>query len=136
MIRLSEAVQAGGCFDTGFPRIAIARPTRRCWVRVMSPAPQWGLLFSDDERADNRGALVGAHSVRVIVPGPNEWHGYPWKAETPVPLVPPQHRPRRPRLSRFHVLWEVEAWEPVVPRTRPCCATFEAICGRCWRPGT
>jgi hypothetical protein len=36
-------------------------------------------------------------------------------ASTVVPLVPPRFRPRRPRLARCHVLWEVEEWSPVPP---------------------
>jgi hypothetical protein len=77
---------------------------------------RWGLVFGADGYPDNRGALVGTYTVRVAVPAPEQWHQSTWSATTSVPLVPPQHRPRRARMRRFHVLWEVEEWRRVPPR--------------------
>jgi hypothetical protein len=38
------------------------------------------------------------------------------QGHTIVPLIPPEHRPNRNRLPRFHILWEVEKWDPTPPR--------------------
>lgn len=60
------------------------------------------------------GALVGKHTVRVEVPSPT--HQSRYYASTMVPPIPPRFRPRWPRLSQFHVLWEVEKWTQVAPK--------------------
>jgi hypothetical protein len=111
IIRLSQCIQAGGFFDTGLPRIAVMRTdAERCFVRVRHDE----LIYCDSDHFDNRGALVGAHSVRVPVEGmSSHWA----RASTIVPSVPPRHRPStRWARRRFHVLWEVEEWTPVPPR--------------------
>ena len=113
VISLRSTVTAGGWFDDGLPRIAVARAdAAECFCRWDGAE----LVFADrDDMYVNRGALVGAHSVRVPVGGddaPVRRRSY-WSAAavTMVPLVPPAHRPRR--LRRCHVLWEVEQWAPV-----------------------
>ena len=117
VIELSKAVEAGGRFDNGLPRIAIARgDAKECWVEVRT----WTynetseLLYRDSAWGENRGALVGNHSVRVSAPF--RGRGKEMRGHTIVPLIPPRHRPKRYRLKRCHVLWEVEAWTPVPPR--------------------
>jgi hypothetical protein len=110
VVRLSEAVKTGGFFDTGLPRIAISRADATQCVVYWSGDD---LVYSEDGRWRHE-ALVGAHHVRVpmrdvAIPGVRNWrHG-----QAPVPLVPPKHRPKRYRLSRCHVLWEVDAWNRV-----------------------
>jgi hypothetical protein len=74
------------------------------------------VTFADHEWDRSRGALVGSHSVSVDVPAPTSWTNRRWRGHCIVPLVPPQHRPRRPKLGRFHVLWEVERWDHTAPR--------------------
>jgi hypothetical protein len=120
VIKLSDSVVRGGFFVTGLPRIAVVRAdAKECWVRregrqafiYLSEDPGWGW------QRRNRGALVNAASVRVTVPrgqGP-DWTGTD-KGHTMVPIIPPQHRPRRSRLRRFHILWEVERWDLVPPK--------------------
>jgi hypothetical protein len=117
VISLSAAVTAGGFFDNGLPRIAIARATAtRCAVaRSRSDA---GLVYSD-ERATGWPvrALVGAAHVRVNVELSPPPGAFLWRATTVVPPVPPRHRPRRlDRLRACHILWEVEKWDPTPPR--------------------
>jgi len=115
VIQLSQVIAAGGFFDDGLPRLAVARAdARQCFVHIMG----WGegrsvLVYSDERQADNRGALVGRHTVRVAVPPPT--HRRRWRAHTVVPLVPPRHRPRPNRLARCHLLWEVDSWTPAPP---------------------
>lgn len=119
VIRLSEAVHAGGYFDSGLPRIAVVRAdASTCWFYSDWAARNHrALIFSRHPEALNRGALVGIDTVRVTVLGRDGFQTSSWRrAQTIVPVIPPRHRPRRHRLHRFHILWEVEAWEPVPPK--------------------
>jgi hypothetical protein len=119
VISLSEAVQAGGYFDNGLPRIAVVRAdAKMCWLYS-----DWlgnrreALIFSRHPEAENRRALVGIDTVRVEVPEHSERRNNRWtRARTIVPLIPPEHRPKRRRLHLFHILWEVESWTLEAPR--------------------
>jgi hypothetical protein len=115
-ISLPRTVIAGEFFGNGLPKIAIARAdTEICFASWQ----HGDLIFADrDDENVNRGALVGAHSVRVRVPAGDApprirqaWH----RGSTIVPIIPPEHRPRRSRLHRRHILWEVEEWTRVAP---------------------
>ena len=113
IISLQAAIAGGGWFDNGLPRLAICRAdARQC--RVQWDWQRTGFVYSDIERQWGRGALVGRHTVHVYVerPAGRADRG----GTTTVPLIPPRHRPKRGRLSRFHVLWEVEKWDPTPPR--------------------
>jgi hypothetical protein len=129
VIRLSQAVATAGFFETtSLPRIAIARAdSEQCFV-------SWSgddIIYSDSNRwSVNQGALVGAHSVRVpmrdvFIPTVRNWR----RGQAPVPLIPPRQRPRRYRLHRCHVLWEVDAWTQV-PAKDP--ALLRHIRGDLW----
>jgi len=116
VVRLSEAVALGGYFDgTSLPRIAIARAdATQCFVAWSGD----DIIYTDIDRWHvNQGALVGQHSVRVpmrdvALPTVRTWR----RGAAPVPLIPPRCRPRRYRLKRCHVLWEVESWTQVPAR--------------------
>jgi hypothetical protein len=116
IIRLSETIAAGGYFEEGTPKIAVVRAdATECFAR-------WDgsdLVFADhDDWRANRGALVGARTVRVAVASPPSLRptAY-WKAaSTIVPIIPPRHRPRLRRLRHCHVLWEVMSWTRVPPK--------------------
>lgn len=111
IIMLPDVIRAGGFFETGHPRLAIVRAdATACWVRREGRS----LIYSTDEWMRNRGALVGAYTVRVrnaIDDGK-----YFNTKGTVVPLIPPRHRPGKNRLHLFHILWEVEAWDLTPPR--------------------
>jgi hypothetical protein len=119
VVLLSQVFERGGWFDNGLPRLAIARAdatTVRVEIEGLWGSGDLGLVFLDNDRAVNRGALVGKHTVRVRVPR-GEHNGSSRRGgRTTVPLVPPRHRPRRSRVRGFHILWEVEAWDPTPPR--------------------
>lgn len=117
VISLTRTVAAGGFHPGGLPRLAvIGAEATECFARWDGGS----LVFADrDDRMANRGALVGAHSVRVPVAGDDQPADryVSWRAgRTLVPLVPPRHRPRPRRLRHCHILWEVEEWTPVAPR--------------------
>lgn len=114
VIRLSEAIAAGGWFDNGLPRLAVVRAdATQCWVNV-SWQPGVGMVFTDNPDVSNRGALVAEHTVRVPVPVPR--NGRLSRGRTVVPIVPPRLRPRPARLRHCHILWEVESWTPEPPK--------------------
>lgn len=124
IVRLSEVIERGGFFDdgrsAGWPRLAIVRAdARECWVHTRSLWRQDRdtFVYGDTENARNYGATVGAHTVAVTLDKEHSGGGRRnYRAHTIVPVIPPHVRPRRPRLSRFHVLWEIEEWSNVVPR--------------------
>jgi hypothetical protein len=119
VISLPRTIGAGGFFqDNGMPRLAVIRAdATECFVRWM----YGDLVFSDrDDWRVNRGALVGAHSVRIPVAGDDvpaaNRRAYWRSASTIVPIVPPRYRPSQRRLRHCHILWEVEEWTRVPPR--------------------
>jgi hypothetical protein len=113
VISLPRTVAAGGFHEDGLPRIAvIGAGATECFARWDGSA----LVFTDGEDRGNRGALVGAHSVRVPLawddlPARRSWHC----GRAMVPLVPPAHRLHPRRMRHCHILWEVEQWEMVPP---------------------
>lgn len=120
VISLSKAISAGGYFDFGWPRIAVARATDRevlCKWRYGSSADR-ELLFANDSFWRGGDALVSRNHVRVrpsVHPEAAIVDSHRWRS-APVPLVPPRCRPKRPRLANLHVLWEVESWTPAPSR--------------------
>jgi hypothetical protein len=135
VVMLTEVFNAGGWFDNGLPRLAIARADAT-EVRVEVERP-WStnetvdLVFLDEERAENRGALIGKHSVRVnrVVGRPTPGGQMRTRAGTIVPLIPPRLRPRKHRIRGFHILWEVDSWTPL-PSKDP--ALLRHIRGDLW----
>jgi hypothetical protein len=114
IISLPAAVTAGGFFDNGLPRIAI------CRADAASCRVDWEdhnrLVFRDNQaqRWRHVRSLVGLHTVSVRTERPTGVRVY--AGTTVVPPVPPRHRPRRGRIGLFHILWEVEQWDPTPPR--------------------
>lgn len=118
VISLPDAIAAGGHFPSGLPRIAVVRAdAQECFVRRgYSTGGRTVFVYSSDRVSNNRGALVGRKTVRVTlddVPPAATRDG--WQGRTTVPLIPPRHRPRRGRIASYHLLWEVEAWDPTPP---------------------
>lgn len=133
VISLPRTIAAGGFFDDGLPKIAVINAdATECFARWDGGWRTNGdLIFADrNDWHVNRGALVGAHSVRVSVPGDDrpDSRGRA-RGSTIVPIIPPAHRPRKNRLRHRHILWEVEAWEPVPPADP---ALLQHIRGELW----
>lgn len=131
VISLPDVIAAGGFFDAdgrkdnGLPRLAVARADqKRCWVSQRRDH----IIYADAPIARNMGALVGRHTVRVDTPCPRQVT-YWGEFRTLVPTIPPQHRPKRTRLHRFHILWEVEQWD-MIPPVDP--ALIQHIRGDLW----
>ena len=117
VISLSRSVASGGFHGNSLPRLAVIRAdATECFARWSGSS----VIFADrDDWNVNRGALVGAHSVRVRLAGdelPERTARKSWSAgRTMVPIIPPKLRPKPSRLRRCHVLWEVEEWTYVAP---------------------
>lgn len=119
VIHLPTVIEQGGRFANGLPRLAIVRATARdCFVDMnwWRGADDHDVITYADRRDDRGRAAVGAYRVEVSVPSVSvdrrsRAHG----GRTIVPLIPPRHRPRRRRLHLFHILWEVERWDPTPP---------------------
>jgi hypothetical protein len=115
VISLARTVAAGGFHDNGLPRLAVvgagAAECSAWWAGA-------SLVYADRSDRANRGALVGAHSVRVPVAGDDlpARRVSSWNAgRTLVPLIPPSCRPSPRRLRHCHILWEVEKWTMTAP---------------------
>lgn len=116
VISLSAAITAGGWFPDGLPRIAVVRAdATECWVHTgWGSGPQWQVVYRDQERSSGW-AAVGRHRVALVLDAPTVETTRRAGARTVVPSIPPDVRPRRNRLHRFHILWEVEQWDPTPP---------------------
>jgi hypothetical protein len=117
VISLSQTMAAGEWFPNGLPRLAVCRAdAHECYVRVHGRTSDRRSVTFTDREWDRGRARIGAYRVQVDMPRPAVVTNEAWRGRTIVPLVPPQHRPRRPRLGRFHILWEVEQWTLIPPR--------------------
>jgi hypothetical protein len=127
VVQLSQAIAMGEFFDSGLPRIAIVRAdATECHVHWTGD----DLIYTDGPGWPRGTALVGRHTVRVpmrdvAIPAVRQWR----RGQAPVPLIPPKHRPKRYRLHRCHILWEVDAWN-MVPARDP--ALLRHIRGDLW----
>jgi hypothetical protein len=121
VIHLPTVIEQGGRFPNGLPRLAVVRAiATECFVDVRHPG-SWGgngpdtITYCDKQRDQGRVA-VGKHRVAVRVPYvPIDRDDRTNHGRTIVPLIPPTHRPGRYRLHLFHILWEVEKWDPTPP---------------------
>jgi hypothetical protein len=130
VISLPRTIAAGGFHGNSLPRLAvIGAEATACYARWDGRS----LVYADrDDRMANRGALVGAHSVRVPL-APDDLPGdfrRQWQAGVSmVPLIPPRLRPGPRRLRHCHILWEVDEWK-WVPACDP--ALLRHIRGDLW----
>lgn len=119
VISLSRAFDTAGYHDDGLPKLAIVRAdAKECFVSVDSSSRNVPggnrLTFASSQNSRSQGALVGRTTtcVHTSVSRPSQKR---WRARCVVPVVPPRHRPKRGRISNFHILWEVDEWSPAPP---------------------
>lgn len=117
LINLSDTIRAGGCDERGWPRLAAMGATRSwCHLRVRPSRPGVSWTFQPTQNIDGRHTR---DCFRIDMPfiDQAEYSYGQWRAM--VPLVPPQHRPRRGNrvlsLEPYVILWEVPEWE-LAPR--------------------
>lgn len=125
VLQLSQAIAAGGAFENGLPRIAIARSDKE---RVTCERSAWrdGVRF--EWRRFRHIYRNDTESLEVRVPWDRPARTL--TGTTIVPVVPPDalHEAKvgRTTLRRYLTLFEVEEWTPVPP-TDP--ALLEHIAG-------
>lgn len=120
LIDIGEAIHCGGYFESGLPRLAVARADR--------PAVHCQRRFSSfDFDASRRTNGTPGPSLLVSVPNQtgNTRHVSGW---TRVPMVPADVNQslramgRSVARTRYHILWEVEKWyerNPLEPPRDP-----------------
>lgn len=116
LINLGDTIRAGGCDDRGWPLLAVLGANRSwCHLRVSKSRDNSGVrwAFAPQQYTDGR------HTRDLYV-----FDGVPIEDYSPtygshramVPLVPPEHRPRRGnqllKLDNYVILWEVAEWAP------------------------
>lgn len=115
LISLPATIKAGGHDEQRRPRLAVARADARlCWLQVNGDG---SVAFGSDQkpgwmrgRAQGRRIVLPEGTVRARHDG-DPWIGHDTRAI--VPIIPPEHRPRR-GLERRHILFEAE-WEEIPP---------------------
>lgn len=124
LLSLQEAITAGGTFEDGRPRLAVARADRR-HVSVYSRRAGAALVLAFDARRDagrwdhrhRAGSLVIELPIMEGGPGVVNQQGY-----TLVPMIPADVRNRMTGQPKDHfILFEVEAWSdrPLNARANP-----------------
>lgn len=118
VIQLSQAIAAGGMFDNGLPRIAIARSDKE---RVSCEVSYWRqgfVRFEWPQYQDPRRSWT-TESLDVRTSWPRIENKDRNNGQTIVPLVPPEAlqeaKVGRTTLRRYMTLFEVEEWTPVPP---------------------
>lgn len=119
LIDINQAIEAGGFFPEGYPRLAIARADRKV---VRCEMERNGFLFvcaTSNERKENL-------RVRVSMDPPS-FRAISWRY-TRIPMIPADVRGklragrRSLRWANYHILWEVERWyerNPIEPPIDP-----------------
>lgn len=108
LIRLSETIIAGGRRENGHPKLAVMRADIET-VRMTS----WvsgQVRFQPHETNWRKSHRAPSKVLDFHFPARNE--GSMVEGISPVPLIPPQFRPG-PRASNYHILWEVDRWQPL-----------------------
>jgi len=112
VIDLTASMKLAGLNENKEPKLAIAR-ANKVWVSC-----QWdrgnGLYF-DKEYPTFPYSLFGLEQARYEYP--QGWLNFPFpnRRKTPVPIIPAHLMPSD-TLKKYHILWEVEKWEPEPPR--------------------
>lgn len=126
VIKALESIVKAGPDADGLPKLAVVRADfPRCIVRREIDGSFNLNAWNGNERQRYRPSSAadlhfkfGAGSFPTMRNPANAQYGR-WRTDgysAIVPIIPIQHRPRR-ALQAYHVLWEVEKWDPVhVPR--------------------
>lgn len=120
LIDIEAAIRAGGRFDDGLPKLAVARADRRvanCQLRMQAMefycGSDWGKRYPTLQ-------------MNLSIPSPPGFTS--WRRYTRIPMVPADVKQslREQKLSvdmgRYWILWEVERWyehNPIEPPIDP-----------------
>ena len=112
IIDLTASMKLAGLNEKKEPKLAIARANQK-WVYC-----RWyrdnGLEFAD-EYPTFPYSIFGLEQARYEYP--QGWLNIPFsnQRKTPVPIIPASLMPDG-NLKKYHILWEVEKWEPEPPK--------------------
>ncbi len=131
LISLQRAITEGGCLPNNLPRLAVG-PVRSEWCYV-ERRQNGSVTFRPTDRGWARSTRLPPDTLPRCeysdLPG-SSWERGSWRAM--VPIVPPEHRPKgAPRMTRYHVLWEVDEWQ-VAPRPPGDPALLKHLRGDLW----
>ena len=108
VLDIRRVMQLVGLRPDGYPKLAICRSHLvKCRVDMHSD----GSARFDGGSWRNRKAEIVSLQADTFP----RFNGFKKYAETLVPIVPPQLRPKH-KIENYHTLWEVEQWTPVPPR--------------------
>lgn len=139
LIRLTEAMKAGGLDGNGLPRLAVAQADHPwCYLAATALSQdtvQMTMIAARDQRQarDRWYRPTAASSMAFDYPfgerrrSLSMWDG----VRSQVPIVPPGLRPRVGGLHLYHVLWEVEEWAQE-PRPPGDPALIRQVAGDLW----
>lgn len=119
VMNLSAAFTKTGLNELLQPRLAVARADWKLVYCFSRPTKLDGSYnsgintvgFSDREQwemsASRKNILLPDNTFSVSPDWPNKYRGL----RSPVPHIPPKHRPVNSGLHNYHILFEVERWE-------------------------
>lgn len=102
IIDIYKAFEQAGTFESGYPRLAIARAHMQ---KIQYRTRTWS----------HAGGFYAPEGINAQIALPYfGWIPHLSERETVVPLVPAEHHPGS-NLKNYHMLWEVEedGWKPV-----------------------
>jgi hypothetical protein len=105
LVQLDVAIRGGGFFDSGFPKLAIARADRReVFFQWRASSTRMVYDTHDQFRSGRRSETLsrGVEMQRR----PDKW----LEGWAQVPLLPAELRPAKGQLRDWFILWEVERW--------------------------
>lgn len=111
VIQALDSIKRAGLNENGLPKLAIA-PAKAEWclVRMYANGAAEFTIKNWANPRDKKGVFnLGAGTFPAHPKNSQRWD----KARAMVPIVPPQHRPKR-ALENYHILWEAE-WERIPP---------------------
>lgn len=115
LINLPEVLKAGGVNENGYPKLAVARANRVGRDVGVDLSRDGSGFFYDSPMWNWR--VTRSHTVtpsRVYFPiGTFPEDRTRNNVVTPVPMIPPAHRPSR-GLENYHILFEVKRWTRTV----------------------
>lgn len=118
VVDIHEVFRRGGLTIEGYPRLAIARADIKkvyCYYRrngrvtFYNTLPYWSNKVSSSD-VDIPGVYPALNENQIK----DKWREY-LRLEAPLPAIPASIKPSR-NLQAYHILWEVDKWEPIPPR--------------------
>ncbi len=110
IIQAMAAIKNAGLNDEGLPYLAIARAdAKECALELN----RWGGGFFGTHDYSRQNSRTRIEFPNSFFPGDENNRRNTWNTKATIPLIPPQHRPKR-GLENYHILWEAE-WEKIAP---------------------